>query len=300
MKKNISRKEYCKQLTMLTLGTLWTHSAFVLKYNVIIGLQTYSFRDKSLDDAITDMQKLGIKHIELWEGHVQPMEFQWKRGLSAEQLKENREGIAAWRASLNINEVSEIKKKLKTAGIKVLAYNSTFKDNIKDEELDLEFQIAKALGTDTINSSATVNVMSRVDKLAKKYRIKVGMHNHSHVDQPNQFATPDSFSRGMAGRSKFIGINLDIGHFTASNFDPVAYLQENHHKVYSIHIKDRIRNQGEKVPFGEGDTPIVEVLRLIKERQWNIPAFIEYEYPGGDSFTEVKKCLDYCWSALKK
>src|SRR5690606_26071015 len=85
--RNISRKEYCKQLTMLTLGTLWTHSAFVLKYNVIIGLQTYSFRDKSLDDAITDMQKLGIKHIELWEGHVQPMEFQWKRGLSAEQLK---------------------------------------------------------------------------------------------------------------------------------------------------------------------------------------------------------------------
>lgn len=298
MKKNISRKEYCKQLGLLALGGLLIPSTFAMKNHIIIGLQTYSLRDKNLDQVVSDMKKLGIKHIELWEGHVQPRQFQWRRGLSPEQLKQNRDGIAAWRDQLDMSEIIEIKEKLKKADIKILAYNSTFKDNIKDDELDREFQIANVLGTDTINTSATVSVMPRVDKFAKKYKIKVGMHNHSHVDRPNEFATPDSFARGMAGRSKWIGINLDIGHFAASNFDPMYYLIENHDKIYSVHIKDRIRNQGDKVPFGEGDTPIIEVLQLISAKKWNIPAFIEYEYPGEDSFVEVEKCLNYCLSAV--
>lgn len=83
MKKDITRKEYCKQLGLLVLGGLSLSAVYAKKKpNIIIGLQTYRFRDKSLDEAIVDMQKLGIKHIELGQGHVQPSQFQWKHNLS--------------------------------------------------------------------------------------------------------------------------------------------------------------------------------------------------------------------------
>jgi hypothetical protein len=68
----------------------------------------------------------------------------------------------------------------------------------------------------------------------------------------------------------------------------------------SLHIKDRRRDQGPNVAFGEGDTPIVAVLQRLRDRSWPIPAQIEYEYRGADTVDEVRRCLDYCRAALKK
>jgi sugar phosphate isomerase/epimerase len=114
---------------------------------------------------------------------------------------------------------------------------------------------------------------------------------------PGEFATPQSFAEAMAG-NKYIGINLDIGHFTAANFDSVDFLKQNHDHIVTIHIKDRKKDQGPNVPLGQGDTPIKEVLQLLKTNRWAIPANIEYEYSGTDTVAEVKKCYEYCKSAL--
>jgi sugar phosphate isomerase/epimerase len=95
-----------------------------------------------------------------------------------------------------------------------------------------------------------------------------------------------------------IAINLDIGHFTAANFDPVAYLDKEYANIVTLHIKDRKRDQGDNLPFGEGDTKIKEVLQLLREKKYPIPANIEYEYKGQDTVAEVRKCFEYCKSAL--
>ena len=99
--------------------------------------------------------------------------------------------------------------------------------------------------------------------------------------------------------SKNFRLNLDIGNFTAANYEAVAFIQENHSSISHIQIKDRTRNGGANERFGEGDTPIKDVLTLIRDKQFAIPAFVEYEYIGlGTPQEEVRKCLAYTNAAL--
>jgi hypothetical protein len=68
-----------------------------------------------------------------------------------------------------------------------------------------------------------------------------------------------------------------------------------------VHVKDRKLQNGPNMPFGEGDTPIVEVLRLIRDNQWPIQATIEFEYKvpaGSDLMTEIARAVKYCRDAL--
>src|SRR2546430_13035190 len=57
-----------------------------------------------------------------------------------------------------------------------------------------------------------------------------------------------------------------------SNFDAAAFIQANHARITNLHLKDRKKNQGPNVPWGQGETPIKEVLQLLKQKKWDIPA----------------------------
>jgi Xylose isomerase-like TIM barrel. len=254
----------------------------------VLGVQSYSFRDRSLEAAIKAMKKLGLTSCELWEGHVIPQEIFTKRG----------EALRKWRLEVSLDYFHAIRDQFNKAGIALQAYNGTIKDGTSDEEIDRTFEMTKALGTNVLTSSATVSVMKRIDPYARQHEAIVAMHNHDKVQRPNEFSTPQTFARGMEGLSEYIRINLDIGHFTAANCDPVDYMKKMHEKIVCIHVKDRKKDHGPRTPFGEGDTPIAEVLRLIRDNQWNIPANIELEYPG-DPEVEMKRCIDYCRKVLE-
>lgn len=231
---------------------------------VQLGVQSYSFRDLSLDAAIAAMKEIGIGECELYMGHVEPA------GLKGEQLKN-------WRLATPLSHFKEIRSKFDHAGIDLYAYSLNFNDQFSDEELDRGFQMTKALGTDIITTSTTLTCAKRLAPLAEKYKVKLAMHGHDETSDPNQFATPQSFARGLAMSPQFY-INLDIGHFVAGGYDPVSYIEEHHSKILALHIKDRKKNHGPAVPFGQGDTPIKPVLLLIKHKRYPIPANIEYEY----------------------
>jgi sugar phosphate isomerase/epimerase len=251
------------------------------KGGVLFGVQSYSFRDRSLDEAIDAMVQVGLKTCELWQGHVEPKSA-------------SREDKRKFRLETPLSTWKDVGAKFKKAGISLCAYNYSFKDDFTDEEIARGFEMAKALGAPAITASANQSVVARVAPLAKKHKIKVAMHNHSKKD-PNEFATPEDFAKAMEGKDRqFIAVNLDIGHFTAADFDAVDYLKKNHRHIVTLHIKDRKKNQGENLPFGQGDTPIKDVLLAVRDNKWKIPANIEYEYKGADTIEEMKKCLAYC------
>lgn len=253
---------------------------------VQLGAQSYSFRDRSLDDALKAMTEIGIGEVELWQGHIEP-----KKGSPEEEIKK-------WRvAPETLTQMKEVKKKFDTAGIKIYALNYSFRAQNTDEEIEHGMEMAKALGTKYITASSKVSLAGRINGFAKKHNVIVAMHGHDNTKDTDEFSTPDTFEKAMAGNSN-IKINLDIGHFTAAGFDPVEYLEKMHKDIVTLHIKDRKKNHGANLPFGEGETNIKGVLQLLKTQKYAIPANIEYEYKGADTVAEVKKCLAYCKAAL--
>ena len=203
-----------------------------------------------------------------------------------------------WRLSTPAKHFEAVRKQFDNAGVVIYAYTLNFRNDFTDEELDKCFQQTKALGVKIIAASTQLSVAPRLAPLAEKYNILVAMHGHSNTADPNEFSSPESFAKALK-MSKQFRVNLDIGHFAAAGFDPVAYIQENHSHITHLHIKDRKKNDGPNEPFGEGDTPIKQVLTLLKEKRYPIPALIEYEYKGsGSSVEEVKKCLAYEKAAL--
>jgi sugar phosphate isomerase/epimerase len=263
---------------------------------VVLGAQSYSFRDRPLDETIAAMASIGLATCELWQGHLEPRLT--KPDATGDDRKAHREVVRRWRLETPLEHFREIAGKFAKAGVPLCAYNYSFQDDFTDEEIERGFAMAKALGVEAITASANQKVVARVAPVARKHRITVAMHNHSHID-PNEFATPADFEKAMKGPGRErIAVNLDIGHFTAANFDAVAFLQKHHAKIVTLHIKDRKRDQGALTPFGEGDAPIRQVLALLRDKRWPIPANIEYEYKGTDSVAEVKRCLEFCQRAL--
>jgi sugar phosphate isomerase/epimerase len=252
---------------------------------VMIGAQTYSFRDLSFDDGVNAMKEIGLGYAEFWIDKIQPTK-------DPEKLK-------AWRTNPPMDEIKNARKKYEDAGIQIYAVNYSFRDEFTDQQIESGFQIAKALGTNKITASSNVDISERVDKYARQYQVYVGFHNHDSM-KANEFSTPDDWKKTMAGRSKYIGINLDIGHFTAANFDPLSFLEEHHSQIVTVHLKDRKKNHGANMPWGQGDTNVRGVLQLLKNKKYPIPAMIEYEYnkPGLDTVAEVRKCFEYAKQAL--
>jgi sugar phosphate isomerase/epimerase len=237
----------------------------------------------SLDAAIDAMKTIGLAECELSQSHVEP------RG----------QNLHEWRMATPLDYFAGIRRKFDRAGINLLAYNLSFNDSFSDEEIDRGFQMACAMGVDLITASSTLTAVKRVAPVADKYKIRVAMHGHDNTKDSNQFATPESFAAAMAMTPLF-GVNLDIGHFTAAGYDPVAYIQQHHDRIAVLHIKDRKRDHGPNMPLGEGDTPVKVVLQLLEKNKYSIPANIEYEYgkPGMDTMAEVRKCFEYCKQAL--
>jgi sugar phosphate isomerase/epimerase len=224
--------------------------------------------------------------------------------LSPEQQAERQaamEKVTQWRASTTPETWKAVRKKFNDAGVEVALLCYNMQDAMKDEDIEYGFAMAKGLGVKAISTSTTLTMAKRIAPIADKHKLMVGYHGHDQTNDPNQTATLESYDTLMA-YGKYNGINLDIGHFTAANYDAVAFIKEHHAKITNLHIKDRKKDHGPNVAvWGTGDTPIKAVMQLMKEMRYPFPANLELEYQGltaENIVDETKKCFAYVKSCL--
>jgi len=196
----------------------------------------------------------------------------------------------------SMDKVKAFRRKWDDAGVKIeiVKFDDVYK--MTDERLDQSFELAHAIGARAISCEIDVEGTRRVGKFADKHKMMVGFHGHEKT-KPEHWETAFGFS-------KYNGANVDLGHFfTGNNISPIPFITKYHERVTHVHVKDRKKEMGPNVPFGEGDTPIKEALQLIRDKKWNMQATIEFEYPvppRSDRMAEMAKCIQYCRAALEK
>ena len=137
----------------------------------------------------------------------------------------------------------------------------------------------------------------RLGKLAEKNGIKVAYHGHTQQHAKWWDTALEQSSQNA--------MNLDLGHYIAAgNKDTFEFIEKMNSKICSMHTKDRknLENGQDNMPFGMGDTPIKEILQLMRDKKYSFPATIEYEYrtpKDSDVINELKKCVAYCKDALE-
>jgi sugar phosphate isomerase/epimerase len=285
---------------------------------VQIGINApYSFHGMpgGADDVLKYATELGLSSLEL---RSQPVEAYYgapsatrpasppgpRKPPTEEQLASQRaaaEALEKWRLSAPIDKLKEFRKKYADAGVSIEIVKFDGVDKMKDEVVDYAFGLAKALGARAMSCEIPLSKTQWLGEFATKHKLMVGYHGHANIHSPEAFATPESWEKAMT-YSKYNGINLDIGHFIAgNNTSPIPFMRKHADRITHVHLKDRKLNNGPNVPWGQGDTPIKEVLQLMKKEKYPFQGTIEFEYPapdGSDVLREIAKCVEFCKNCL--
>ncbi len=221
-------------------------------------------------------------------------------------MPRSRKDSADWRANVSMGEFKKVKKAFDQKDINIFAYKPyCMSPRNQDEEIEYAMKATKALGADYVTAELTDEANTkRISYYAEKHNVKVGYHGHlQSTDIAWDFALNDSENNY---------INLDIGHYIAVGGDNtketlLKFIEKNHNRICSLHLKDRNAptemspNDRDNKIWGQGDTPIKEVLILMQKNSYDFTATIEREYPipeGSNVVDEVIKCMDYCKSVL--
>jgi sugar phosphate isomerase/epimerase len=168
---------------------------------------------------------------------------------------------------------------------------------MSNKAIDYYFNAAKALGVTGIARGLDINeaAAKRLGPIADKHEMMIGFHNHSKM-------AADAYDGGILSSSKYLGIQLDIGHFVAgTGQSPIPLIEKFPDRILTLHLKDRKKDLGPNMPWGQGDTDIAGVLQFMKKNKLTFSADIELEYQipeGSDAVKEVTKCLQFCKQAL--
>jgi len=265
---------------------------------VQFGLQPFCYHDlpmtpENRGTLINRLVQNGMGMVELHATWVEPR-FN-EPGTSA---AEAREKLRAWRVSAPPDHYRTVRDEFDKAGITIFSYYINPDDSFTDAEVDATFDGGKLLGARGCVGSFGLRMARRLAPFPGRHGMFLGLHNHANLSDPDAFNTEASFEKGL-GYSPDFRATLDVRHFTAANGDCLRFIARHHDRMASLHLGDRRRNNGRSTPFGEGDAPIIEILRMVRDNRWPIVALLEFEH--GTLRTEVEEVqlmFDYCKRAL--
>ena len=184
--------------------------------------------------------------------------------------------VKAWRTSVSMDPFKKLRKMYNDAGVTIYA-TKMLSANMSDEEFEYVFNVAEALGAThtTLELLTNDEQLKRVGDFAMKKKIYAAYHTHA---QGNMTAFDRAFELSKGNKA-----NVDFGHWVAGGNvggTPMQFLEKHHDRIGSFHLKDRTTpaHCALNLAWGTGETPIKEILQMVKKNKWKIPGSIELEY----------------------
>ena len=282
---------------------------------VQIGAITYSFRTiREVDAVLQACVDAGLSSVELMGTGIEaylgaPKSTVSRRRMRASDLTDEekaaiekyKKDIKTWRYSdETMEKYVALRKKFNDAGVNIHIYKWTA--GMSDEDLDYSFKVAKTLGAIGITTEIGEKNCTVVGAAAERAGMEAIFHNHA------QYGKEDFDVDALLALNPANRLNFDIGHyFGSTGKSPAEFIEKYHKQIASIHLKDKTAIDNEvkadvNKPWGQGQTPIAEVLLLIKEKGWPIYCDIELEYKipeGSDPVKEVAICREYSREILQ-
>ncbi len=326
----VSRRQFIAK-TSLASAALWLGFNRPLVGNIVsaiekpnskiagvqLGVITYSFRSMPgnavqllqycIDSNVNAIELIGDAVEEYAGKPVSPIKFVPGQQLTdeqKEQMSAYRKQVAEWRATVSMDKFEAFRKLYNNSGITVYAFKPRLclEPTNSDAEIEYAMRGAKALGANCVTVELPTDSAhcQRLGDVGSKHKIYVGYHAHTQ-------ATDTSWDVALS-QSPYNSINLDCGHYIAAggkntSESLLALIEKRADRITSLHMKDRkSKSNGEiNMPWGEGDTPIKEVLNLIKNKKFKFPVTIELEYDipfGSDAVKETRRCLEFAKKIL--
>lgn len=315
MNQSFSRRSFLKIAGLATSVAVIPRRFLFASSPVKVGAISYSFRQipGSAEEILGYMQTLGLNTVELMGGpaeqyagapdpgpgprHPQSMTQEERSNYVAARTAAQQE-TKKWRRSAPMEKFAELGDMFRDGGVDVDILKLG-NPNWFAEDIDYAYRAAKAIGARGISFEISARSSKIMAPFATKHGLINGMHNHLQV------ANEDFDFDEYLSHSPNNMLNLDIGHYVAAlGTSPIPVIKKYHDRISHLHLKDRKtpENGQDNVAWGTGDTPIGEVLRLLRDENYPIPAMIELEHPipeGSSVMEEMAKCVDYCREALE-
>ncbi|NLO83514.1 MAG: sugar phosphate isomerase/epimerase [Clostridiales bacterium] len=219
-----------------------------------------------------EIRKMGYTNLEIWEPT-----FSYKVYSEEQAVK--------------------LAEDLKSMGFETLAYciGGWGVNDIPD--IEAAYRFARALGakvvTGCILKDGYEKTLAEVERCCKKYDMLYAIENHP---EPN-FEKPEDIRKAI-DEFECIGANLDTGIYNMQGYDVMEAARLLRDKTYHVHFKDTVVGGEGCLPIGDGDAPLAELLRYLRDTDYQYMISVEFEHHE-DPAPGLIKSMDYIKNALR-
>jgi hypothetical protein len=229
------------------VGALAAAPAFG-KTRLRLGIGCYTYHNLTIDAMIEQLRAINVNEIELSRGEY--MTFKHPPASMFETFRQ----------------------KIDAARIRCVSY---YAPTIKSQQdLDDTVKFAKILGVSNVSGDPEGEWLT-------KEGLTFGIHNHFFPKRKFAYESPEDILNALKGRSKTMGVTLDIGHIISCGYEPLDAIRKLGPYLRIVHLKD-IQAPGAEVnvPLGTGLCRIPEVMAALKKINFTGLVAFEYEKEG--------------------
>lgn len=280
MSSPLARRAFLKNSVATAAGLAFVgHVAPIVKAAQLsgfnIGLQSYSLRGFSVDDALMICHDLGVNAIEFYGGMLKP-----------ESTKE---------------QINDLKERMEGLGLMISAHgvNSFTSDHEKNKVI---FELAKNAGFKNITANPSPDSFESLDSLCKEYDVRIAIHNHGPTDK--RYNKVVDVLRAIEKHDERIGACADLGHYIRSGEKPQDVIRALKGRLYGVHLKDfaEMQDKTKGVILGKGHMNVEETFAALIDVKFpeDGALSLEYEENPKDPVAEIKECLEVARAAAAK